>query len=157
MGSYGRRVHRRIHGAETRSSLVKYDVYLLIRGKLYPHYFSRARFCRLHRHFSARRSVTRFAARAIRWRSRPINGAHTCTTTTRSNDDTDNSSLHTSRMRDRNRRLAFVARFAVPDLLTMYDVASKKIHSSPDEVALSRPSRDSMIISKSIARRIQID
>lgn len=27
-----------VHGAEARSPLVKYDAYLLIRSKLYPHY-----------------------------------------------------------------------------------------------------------------------
>lgn len=30
-----------VHGAEARSSLVKYDAYLLIRSKLYPHYLAR--------------------------------------------------------------------------------------------------------------------
>lgn len=30
-----------IHGAEARSPLVKYDAYLLIRSKLYPHYLVR--------------------------------------------------------------------------------------------------------------------
>jgi len=44
-----------VHGAEARNLLVKYDMYLLIRNKLYPHYF--VHFFLVHaKHFLARRA-----------------------------------------------------------------------------------------------------
>lgn len=44
-----------VRGAEARSLLIKYDAYLLIRSKLYPHYL--VHFLVYAKHFSARRLV----------------------------------------------------------------------------------------------------
>lgn len=86
-----------IHGAEARSPLVKYDAYLLIRSKLYPHYLV---------HFFVRRVAPRRAgqgsflfrrlALAIEQRG-VISGAPA----TRSGDDTDNCRRAARRVRAR--------------------------------------------------------